>query len=172
MATAFKKLPSYELLHQTFNYDPETGFLYRKSFRGKPTEPYIVGSEDRTGHLHVYVSGHSYPVIRVIWKMWYNEEPPEEIDHFPDPNPQNNRINNLRAATSQQNQANRTLDDRNKLGVKGMHERKNRWLCVITSAGETFRQSFPKTPEGFDKGVEWLKKMRETLNGEFANHGV
>ena len=172
MATAFKKLPDYELLHKTFNYDPETGILYRKRRYGNDCRPYPVGSADRTGHLHAFVDGCSYPVIRIIWKMYYNEEPPEEIDHYPDHDPQNNRICNLREATTLENQANKKLDPRNKLGVKGMYERKTTWLCVVTSDGVTFRQSFPKTKEGFEKGVEWLTNMRNTLNGKFANHGV
>lgn len=172
MATAFKKLPDYDLLHRTFNYDAETGLLYRKFRYGATCEPYLVGSADRTGHLHVTVDGDTYPVIRIIWKMYYNEEPPEEIDHFPDPDPQNNRICNLRKATTLQNQANKKLDPRNKLGVKGLYERKAAYLCKVMHAGKKFEARFPKTVEGREQAVEWLNTIRNTLNGEYANHGV
>lgn len=107
-----KPLPPVAQLRELLEYEPETGVLrwrYRKGtratwntrFAGKP-----AGKAEKHGHIRLQICNTSYFAHRVIWKMVYGREPPHEIDHR-DQDPSNNRIENLRAATSRQNMQNR-----------------------------------------------------------------
>ena len=96
-------LPDVEVLRNLFDYDPETGTLSWKSGRhaGKPCG-YLAG--DYKGYLRVKIKQTHYRVHRIIWKHYYGEDIPEgySIDHL-DFDPQNNRIENLRLLTFEEN---------------------------------------------------------------------
>lgn len=57
-------------------------------------------------------------------------------DHI-DKNPFNNRKQNLRPATAQENARNRSISKRNKSGVTGVYKRGNRWIAAITNNYKT-----------------------------------
>ena len=61
-----KKFPTPERLHVLFEYDPETGTLYRKH-TGEP-----VGTPNARGHLLVSIDGDKYYVHHVVWHMFHN----------------------------------------------------------------------------------------------------
>ena len=79
--------------------------------------------------------GKSFVAARVIYTKTYNKDPKNlTIDHI-DGDTLNNNINNLRAATRQQQQLNRKRPCNNTSGAKGVYKAKNRtkWeakLCV------------------------------------------
>ncbi len=66
----------------------------------------------------------NYTVQRIVWKLEYGEEPKELIDHK-DGDKLNNRIDNLREANNFENSQNKKAQSNNKLGIKGVHYRKN-----------------------------------------------
>lgn len=70
--------------------------------------------------------GKSFIAARVIYTKAYNRDPKNlTIDHI-DGDTLNNNINNLRAATKQQQQLNRTIPCNNTSGAKGVFKTKNR----------------------------------------------
>ena len=81
-----------------FRYEPESGNIYshkNKIVAGKTGAGYICCGINLNGKI-IKVSGH-----QLAWYLSYNELP-EYIDHI-DKNRTNNRIDNLRSVTNQQN---------------------------------------------------------------------
>jgi hypothetical protein len=66
-----------------------------------------AGAEYARGYKRVFFDGKTHSVHRIIWQMFNGEIPKNiQIDHI-DGNPANNRIENLRLVTNQQNAMNR-----------------------------------------------------------------
>ena len=86
-----KKFPSLERLHVLFEYDPETGTLYRK-LSGEP-----VGSPNARGHLLVLIDGDKFYVHHIVWHMFHNQSSRCRcyITHV-NRDPADNSINNLK----------------------------------------------------------------------------
>jgi hypothetical protein len=119
MPSAPRTLPPAEYLHQCFEYDAANGRLRWKqrprehftSLRGFMTwnanhaGRYAVENQRPKGHLTISLDFRHWQIGRVIYKMHHLVEP-EFIDHR-DRNPQNNRIENLRSATIQENNRNK-----------------------------------------------------------------
>ncbi len=125
---AAKPLPDAEYLRQCFDYDPDTGVL---TWRKRPREHFSSDLQWRlmnglagrpAGTPRKRLIGINYQVClyhRVIWKLVTGEEPPPEIDHI-DQDFRNNRWNNLRAATRQQQQFNVSVRADSRTGLKGV----------------------------------------------------
>ena len=106
-----KPLPPYEELIKRFTYDPDSGVLTheeRLTIRDRKRNGVEVGYLTSNGYLRVKINGLHYRVARLIWKMYYKEDPPEgtEIDHI-NRIRTDNRIINLRAVTHIENLENR-----------------------------------------------------------------
>lgn len=102
-----KELPPVMELHRLFCYNPHTGELVRKTARTnrvKVGEP--VGNLHKDGYLKTGIGSITYLVHRIVWKMFYGTEPPEQIDHR-DRDRTNNKISNLRDGSGNRNSQNR-----------------------------------------------------------------
>jgi hypothetical protein len=127
------KLPSIERLNQLLNYDPETGIFRWKIFRRWSAKVGdIAGFISSKGYRKISVDGVDFSAHRLAWKMFYNEEPNFQIDHI-DRNKDNNKINNLRLVTNQENQRNVDLQKNNKSGFKGVYfnKKQQKWIARI-----------------------------------------
>jgi len=128
-------LPSQEYLRECFDYDPKTGILTwrtRPSHHFKQTvrNPHKIwnaqfpgreaGKTSTDGHRIVGIENRYYKVARIVFKLMTGREP-HHIDHR-DRNPLNNRWNNLRAATQNQNCANTGVRSHNKIRLKGVYQ--------------------------------------------------
>lgn len=159
-------------LRELFRYDPATGIVVRRTTKnaGKP-----AGTLFSTGHLQVCVDGKVVGVHRIAWALHYGEYPSLEIDHV-NGDGADNRICNLRLATSSQNNQNRRLSSRNKSGVKGVFSVKyskrgvDRWWRV--DIGHDKGRHYITHFHCFGRAVRHAREMRSKLHREFANCGV
>ena len=93
------------------------GALYRKkSLAG--VRAGLAGGKDAKGYFRVRIDGERFLMHKIIFLM-HTGNFPHIIDHK-DGNPSNNRIENLREATSAQNAQNSALKRTNTSGAKGV----------------------------------------------------
>jgi hypothetical protein len=101
---------------------------------------------------------HSY-LHRLIMKP----KPSEQVDHI-NGDRLDNRRENLRIATNQQNQMARHKSI-SKSGYKGVHKNGNRWRAIIKKDGKTIHLGYYDTPEEASMAYD---KMAKDIFGEFA----
>jgi hypothetical protein len=177
-----KTLPDIDVLRQLFLYVPETGELiwrmrdesictderscnsFNSQFAGQ-----VAGTKRKNeGNYYIQVQILEYGQFqahRLVWKLHYGVEPPPIIDHI-DGDGLNNRIDNLREATIQQNGWNAKRNSRNKSGFKGVsfNTEKNKWRAAIHVHGKTKLIGYFSTP---DAAGEAYKKEAAILHGDF-----
>jgi hypothetical protein len=116
-------------VRELFDYR-EDGVLISKVGVHKRAAGTVVGC-DSNGYKLVGIDYKLYKLHRLIF-LWHHGYFPGEVDHI-DGNPRNNRIENLRAATSQGNKANRGRNKNNSSGYKGVtwDKRREKWVAQI-----------------------------------------
>lgn len=117
-----------ELLH----YDPNTGVFTRLVAKGTAKVGDVAGGIRKDGYINISVDGSPYLAHRLAWLYVHGVWPPAHTDHI-DLDRQNNRIANLREATSSQNIANTRRRQRNTSGVKGVYwsRIRRKWIAQI-----------------------------------------
>lgn len=115
------KMLTQSLLREMFDY--RDGSLIRRSGRwcGRP-----IGSPDKDGYLRTALFGRGYQIHRLVYLWHHGEFPSEQTDHI-DRDKTNNRIENLRAVTHQQNTFNR--------GARGTTKHRGKWQAIIKVSG-------------------------------------
>lgn len=151
------QLPSQEHLNELFEY--KDGELYRR----KP-----CGTVDGSGYMQTGIKGKYYKNHRIIFMMHYGYVP-DYIDHI-DGNPLNNRIENLRPATSSQNQYNTSIRSKNRSGVKGVSfdPSSKKWKARIGFDNKDILLGKFNTVE---EAAKVVNDAREKYHKEFANFG-
>ena len=117
-----------EYLNSLFEY--REGELYRKT--KSHTRAVIgerVGVITPQGYVQVGIKYRYHYAHRLIFLMHHGYMP-EIVDHI-DGNKTNNKIENLREATSRQNNQNQSLHRNNTSGIKGVmwNKSQNRWVA-------------------------------------------
>ena len=165
-------IPPAEKLREVFSIDPEDGLLLLRF----PTKHRLAGLEagylNNIGYRQVMLGKKIYSVHRIAWAMYHGEHPNGEVDHI-NGNRSDNRKENLRLATSAQNNQNRRISSRNKTGIKCVFKVKWakswRWrVAVGHSRGEYCIMHFAC----LGRAVKHANQLRSNLHGDFANPGV
>ncbi len=121
-----------ERLRELLHYDPGTGIFTWLVRRGKAHVGSIAGTKHPHGYLALTADRHPYLLHRLAW-FWVYGVWPIEVDHR-DRVKTNNRIENLRVATRQQNLRNNDVQANNTSGVTGVswHKKRKKWRATIT----------------------------------------
>ena len=164
-----KTLPTQQRLKELLDYDPETGDFHWKQWRGYTAKTGAKAGSINNGYIQIYIDGVPHKAHHLAWIYHHGCNPKGKLDHW-DCNEQNNRILNLREATSSQNNSNRNIQKNNTSGVKGVfwHKGTERWSTQVKSNGKTYGAGYHKSIEAAKLAVE---NKRLELHGEFANNG-
>ena len=137
---------TYERVVEVFRCDAETGVLERKLKSGRWK---VCGHKPihSTGYGRVGINGKLYLAHRLIWLLTYRTWP-KFIDHI-DRNLMNNRIDNLRSATRQENNHNRGMNKNSSSGYPGVSffKRDNKWMAYIRVNSKQIFLGYFDTPE-------------------------
>lgn len=140
-----------KLLRKLVTYDPETGRMFwkertpdimpddrtRKGFNRR-----LAGKQLKTvdgkGYYHFNYLGTFHRVHRMAW-LYVHGELPTVIDHA-NGDPTDNRLDNLRNVTYQQNNLNQGLNRKNTSGVPGVYKNKRNglWCAQMKINGHTY----------------------------------
>lgn len=146
----------------------EDGLLLNRVLRGRRGMPGMVaGSPDGFGYLRVKVDNVRYRVHRIIWLITYGRWPIGQIDHINGVR-DDNRIENLREVSVQDNQRNSHLRIDNTSGVTGVVRDHGGWRARIKVDGKRINLGFFKT---FEEAVS-ARKRGESHFGFHPNHGA
>jgi len=155
-------------LKEMLSYSEDTGlFTWLVSRQGNVKAGDIAGSQNVDGSVSIGVDGHSYRAHRLVWLYKYGLWPLIELDHI-NRIPRDNRLLNLREATSAQNSMNTSVHRDNVTGFKGVTRNRDRFQARIMHNGKMLRLgTYDSAEEAY--GV-YLKKATE-LFGDFACGG-
>lgn len=152
---------TYDEAHRLFEY--RDGHLHRRIRRGPARIGDIVGSTCTDGALQTSYKGRTYYVHRIIYLM-HTGHMPEMVDHI-NTIRTDNRIDNLRAATRSQNNANAKIRKDNSSGIKGVAMHKGKWRARITVNKKQIHLGYFDTAEEAERCVDMARK---THHGQFA----
>lgn len=155
-----------ELVRELFSYEDGI-FVWKKqlSYRGKIGKK--AGSLSNTGYIQIGIKNMDYLLHRLVF-LYHHGYMPKYIDHI-DGNKLNNRIENLRECTNQQNSFNSKISKNNTSGIKGISwdKSRNKWQAKCMIDGKTIhigRFSDIKQAENA------LKSARSYYHGIYARH--
>lgn len=155
-----------DAIKQYLSYDPETGhFTWIKSSCLRPISGTRAGYKKTNGYIGISLFGKHMLAHRAAWAVSYGYWPQSEIDHI-NRVKSDNRLCNLRLASRQENASNSPTPARNRLGVKGVGKKYNKYLARIWDGSKT------KTIGRFDTAEEAKKCYDEAiraLRGEFSS---
>lgn len=125
-----------------------------------------IGCKDKDGYLTFGMDKQTKKVSRVIWEMHHGEIPSNMVIDHADGNKTNNRIENLRLATRQQNNMNRkNVGDTSKYKGVSRHSQSGKWQARIQVGGiVNFIGLFCSEEEA----AEAYNKHAKDLFGDFA----
>lgn len=154
-----RPLPPIDELRKSFAYRSD-GVLFWKRPTANNVKPgdkagYIGGD----GYLQVRLSCQNLKCHRVVWAILKREDPLDfSLDHI-NGDKLDNRIENLRKATTKQNQCNQKA-------VKGYYfnKQEKKWKAYITLNGKTKHLGYFDTKQ---QAREAYLRAKEKLHGEF-----
>lgn len=155
-------------INKAFRYDSETGDIYWEIACGiHHSVGAVAGCLDAKGYVIVRLDGKGYKAHRLAWLLYYGKWPSNSLDHI-NGIKNDNRISNLREASSQQNAQNRKVCNDSATGIKGLYRnpKSNGWRACVARGGQVFE----KKSKSKELLIEWLKTKRVELHQEFSKH--
>jgi hypothetical protein len=157
-------------VQELFEY--RDGALYWKERLMSRNRPSVlngkkIGTDNKNGYSKIIINKKKYYLHQLIYLYHYGFIP-KNIDHK-DGNGMNNKIENLREATVNQNMFNTKMSITNTSGTKGIHfnKQKMKWQAKIVIKGKQLARVFKSKEDAID----FMSLLREMTHGEFANHG-
>jgi len=177
------ELPTLEYLKECFEYFPDSGKLV---WSHRPENHFVSSREHKRycstrlgkeagrirfdGYLELRLDYVYYGVHRIVYKLMTGEEPENFIDHI-NGDKSDNRWDNLREATSTQNNHNRKISKNNTTGYKGVswnsHFGKYKSSIRVGEGRRIFLGYFDSLEEAKDS----YNKAADQHHKEYKNYG-
>ena len=157
-------------LKELLNYCPETGiFTWKVITSNRARLDCPAGNLTSHGYIRISVLGNVYYAHRLAWLYVHGEFPKNEIDHI-NRVTTDNRIDNIRLATHNQNLRNLSKKKNNKSGYIGVSwaKREHKWEAYCTHKGKRYSLGYFNTAENASNTYQ---KFSKTVFGEF-HHGI
>lgn len=159
-------------MKDALSYSPHSGEFrwvnpskYHQKLKDKPAGEYV-----RNGYLLIQFEGIKYSAHRMAWAFVHGIIMPDtELDHINN-NRSDNRIENLRIATFNDNSFNQRMKRNNTSGVKGvsLHNLSGKWRGRVCMNGITHYVGHFNDLDTAKKAVE---QVRLSLHKDFTNNG-
>ena len=169
MAQPYPEIPAAEI-REYLHYNPSSGIFIKKWRDGYPYNGRmagrIVGDVRDNGYVYILLSGKTYRAHRLAWVMQTGRWPKGEVDHI-NGNRSDNRWENLRESTRQENARNRAVISKsNTSGVTGVLWRKlsNKWQARIMVDNRDISLGFYKEKQD---AIDARKNAEEKYFGKF-----
>ena len=130
-----------ERVREVLDYNPDNGvFTWIKTCSTRAMSGSVAGTRRKNKYIQIRVDKKIYLAHRLAWLHFYGSFPPEEIDHINRVR-DDNRIENLRAATKLENMQNLPKHKRNTSGILGVSRRNEtgKWDARIHVNGRDIR---------------------------------
>jgi len=128
-----------------------------------------AGTVGAGGYLQTRVDGKNFKVARIIYAMHYGDPEGMQVDHI-NHDRLDNRIENLRLVTQQENQHNQSKLKTNKSGFTGVvwNKKSERWIVHISvNKKQAYLGSFKKKRDAI-----FRRRLAEIAHGYHPNHGL
>ena len=145
-------------------YYPNTGQFFWQKCKKPAYNGTIAGYVDKNGYWIIKINGKKHAAHRLAWLYIYGEWPEKSIDHANN-DKIDNRICNLRKANQSQQNANRAALKTNKLGIKGVRQKGNKYQALICKDKTTI--VLGTFNNAHDAHEAYIKAARK-LYGEFS----
>lgn len=136
-------------LRQLLDYNPDTGvFRWCEKPNKRTNIGAIAGEIGQWGHRRIQINGHRYQAHHLAWLYVHGVWPTGILDHA-NGKPDDNRIANLRPATTAQNMQNSRRFSTNSSGFKGVDfcRQTRRWRAHIVVDGRYIHLGRFPSPE-------------------------
>lgn len=158
-------------LKQILNYDKESGiFTWKVDISRKVKCGDIAGSlHEATGYVIITYKNNKIRAHRLAWAFVNGKWPEKQIDHKNNDR-SDNRYENLREATIQQNMFNRIIPSNNTSGIKGVYfiPKSNKWGA---SVWYNYQRFYLGSFDEIEEARQVVTEKRKELHGDFSNHG-
>lgn len=124
-------------LKDELSYDKDTGKFTRLKDKGRLSKNGdIAGTLGSLGYTIIKIQGKAHKAHRLAWLYMYGTFPSKNLDHI-NGIKDDNRIENLRECTQQENCYNRQARKGSKSGIKNVcwHKRTKTWHVVLSFGG-------------------------------------
>lgn len=157
-----------DYLKSILRYDPEIGRFFWIGARQKVTVGNMAGYLRENKYRSIVINGISFLEHRLVWLYSHGIMPKDQIDHINHIR-DDNRLENLRIVSHQENQRNRSKSKNNVSGITGIswHKSTGKWQAKIKVDG---KMEWIGIFEDYFESI-CARKSAELKYGFHKNHG-
>jgi hypothetical protein len=154
-------MSDFERFNNVLEYAPELGGSCLRWKGAK--KPGCAGTEHPNGYWGVGLHSKTYAAHRIVWLLHHGRWPTELLDHRDN---KENHIENLREATSGENQQNRPKQKNNTSGFVGVSwsAKNQKWRAKIQHQSKHHHLGYYPTPEAAHAAYITAKKQLHTFH--------